>query len=108
VPVRRGAAAEEAQHAVGRGADLVPRARRDQDRVAAPDVRALAVDLDLAAALDEVVELLALAVVVALRRPARPERRLGEALVAGARGGEAEELADRAPVGRRERLRVVQ
>ena len=42
-----------------RRADLVPRARRDQDRVARPDPRSLAVDLHLAATVEQHVELLA-------------------------------------------------
>ena len=66
-----------------------------------PDGRELAVELHLARALLDVVELLGDAVVVALRLLARLERRLGEALVL-----RVEELADRGAVGRRERRAV--
>src|SRR5580765_1592607 len=103
VAVRRRAAAEEAQPLLP-GGDLVPRAGRDQDRVARGDGAAVAVQLHLTRAFDEVVDLLGFRVVVALRRLAGVERRLGEALVPDRRGGEAEQLADRAPVRGRERL----
>ena len=75
-------------------------------RVARPDVPPLAVDLHLAAPVEEHVQLLARRVVVALRRLPRLEPRLGEALVRRA-VRRVEQDANRAPVGRRERLGVV-
>ena len=70
------------------GADLVPGAGRDQDRIPRYDGPPLAVELHLARALDQVVDLLALAVVVALRRASRPGSvASGEALVTRGRVG---------------------
>ncbi len=103
--IRRRAAAEEPQ-LVAVGADLVPRAGRDQHGVADADRAAIAVQLHLPAALDDVVDLFRLGVVMPLGRLLGREGRLGEALVAHRRGRQAEELADRAPVGGRERLRL--
>jgi chromate reductase len=92
VRVGRRAATEEAQRLARR--DRVPRARRDQDRVARTDLARLAVDLHRAAALDDEVELLGAAVVVALRRGARRQRRLGQALVEHRRVRAVEQAAD--------------
>ncbi len=85
VPVRRRAAAEETERPVGRGADLVPGSRRNQDRVAGRDPRALAVHLHLADPLEQEVHLLGLSVVVALRGLPGVERRLGQALITDGR-----------------------
>src|SRR5436305_2334091 len=60
VAVGRRAAAQEADTVVA-GADLVPRAWRDQDRVAGRDPTARAVELHLAAAIEPEVDLRALA-----------------------------------------------
>src|SRR5437870_2502833 len=54
----RGCAATEEAAAFGPGGDPVARARRDQDRVFGADLRALAVDLHLGGALEQVVDLL--------------------------------------------------
>ena len=62
------------------GRELVPAARWDEDRVAWADLPSVAVDLELSAALDDQVDLLAACVVVAPGRGDRFERRLREAL----------------------------
>src|SRR5690349_24281284 len=95
VPVRGRAAAQEPQPLAASG-DLMPGARRDQDRIAGRDLTAVAVDLHLAPAVCQVVDLLRFGVVVALRGLARLESRLGEALVLHRRGRDPEQLADRA------------
>src|SRR5439155_19739416 len=102
-PVRRSAAAQEAQPSLRR-ADLVPRAGGNQDRVAGHDAGALTVDLHLSGALEDEVDLLALGVVVAVCRLSGPERRLGEALVRGRSRYEPEQLPDGRAVGSDERL----
>src|SRR6266540_4159699 len=78
VPVWRRAAAEETERPVGRGADPVPRARGNQDRVPGGDQRAFAVHLHLAGPLEQRVDLLGFPVVVALRGLPWFERRLGQ------------------------------
>src|SRR5690349_18700731 len=83
VGVRRRAAAEDAQLARAVVLERMPRARRDEHRVAAPDGARRAVDLHPAGALDDEVDLLRLRVVVPLGRLPRLERRLGEALQRG-------------------------
>src|SRR5262245_30008891 len=83
VRVRRRAAAEDAQLARAVVRQLVPRTRRDEHRVARAHARALAADLQLTGSLDDEVDLLRQAVVVALRRLVGLERRLGEALRVG-------------------------
>ena len=100
--VRRRAAAEEAQSLLA-GRDLVPCAGRDQDRVAVrpgggrrpapsrPSPRRGSRSPRSPRG-------------SGVPSPARPEGRLGEALVPDRRGGEAEQLADRAPVRGRERF----
>src|SRR5581483_9898664 len=105
VTVGRGAAAEDPEAPVARVAELVPDAGRDGDGVAGTDAGAVAVELEVALAFEDEVDLFGLGVVVALRRLAGLEGRLGEALVDGAAGREAAELADRAAVGGDERLR---
>ncbi len=59
--------------------------RRNQDRVAGRDPRALAVHLHLADPLEQEVHLLGLSVVVALRGLPGVERRLGQALITDGR-----------------------
>src|SRR5947209_2021216 len=81
VGVRRRAAAEDAQLAVAVVLERVPGARRDQGGVPRAHAPPLAVDLQLAGAFQDEVDLLGGAVVVACRRLARLERRLREALV---------------------------
>ena len=83
----------------------MPGSGRQQDRVARPDPGVPAVDLHLALALEDVVDLLGAGVVVALGRLPRCEGRLGEALLARASKLGVEQNADRAPVGGRERRR---
>ena len=104
VAVRRRAGAQEAETSVVAGADLVPRAGRDENRIAGSDVPPLALELHLARAVDNDVDLLALCVVVALRRLARLQRRLGERLLTRRRRPETVQLPDRAAVRGRERL----
>src|SRR3981081_3823632 len=84
VGVRRRAAAEEAQFAVAVFLQRVPGAGGDQHGVARADRLGVAVDLHPAGALQNEVDLLGGAVVVALRRLVGLERRLGEALHLGA------------------------
>src|SRR5438876_1415639 len=77
----------------------------DRDPVALTHAPTGAVELQLALALEDEVDLLRLGVVMALRRLARLQRRFGEALVDRAAGRQAAELADRAPVRSHERRR---
>src|SRR6185436_19007484 len=70
VPVRRGAAAEEAQRVGSGRADLVPRTGRDRDGISGLDLGRLAVDLHHPGPVEDEVDLLAVAVVVALGLPA--------------------------------------
>src|SRR5690349_8949632 len=100
VAVRRDAAAEEADG--GRGGELVPRARRDEDCVARADAAAVAVDLHVALALEHDVDLLRGAVLVPLRALTLPERRFRQALQR-----RVMELPNRRPVLRRERAQLV-
>ena len=85
----------------------MPGAGRDRDCLARAELDALAVQLHLGAAGGDEVDLLRVGVVVALRAAAGRESRLGEALQRRAAGRQAEELADRRAVLRRERLRGV-
>src|SRR6476661_2308706 len=102
VRVRRHAAAEEPELTGAVVFERVPGARRDERRVPRTDAASLAVDLEVAGALHDEVDLLGGAVVVALGRLARLERRLRETLKLG-----VVQLADRRAVLRRERLRPV-
>src|SRR5438105_5301003 len=83
--------------------ERVPGARRDEDRVAGTNPLRFAVDLELAGALRDEVDLLGAPVVVALGRLSGLERGLGEALRRG-----VVQLADRRAVLRRERLGAVE
>src|SRR6266436_505675 len=71
VRVRRHAAAEEPQLTVAVVLERVPGARRDQRRIPRADAASLAVDLEVARALQDEVDLLGGAVVMALGRLAR-------------------------------------
>src|SRR5437762_7806010 len=102
VGVRRRAAAEEAQLAVAVVLERVPRAGWDEGGVARAKAAPLTVDLEVAGALQDEVDLLGRAVVVARRGLARLERRLGEALEL-----RVMQLANRRAVLRREGLRPV-
>src|SRR6266849_426577 len=102
VRVRRRAAAEDPQLAGPVVLERVPRARRDQDCVARTKEARLAVELHLALTLEHEVDLFADAVIVALGRLPRLERRLGEALYV-----RLLQLADRRPVLRHERLHAL-
>ena len=75
------AAAEEPQLTVGVRPNLVPRARRDEDRIAGIDVALVTVDLHAARALQHDVDLLGARVVVAARAGPGRKRRLGKALL---------------------------
>src|SRR5690348_11520726 len=99
VGVRRRAAAEDAE--LGRAVvlELMPRARRDENRVAGADGAGVAVDLNAAGPFDDEVDLFRRAVVMPLRRLVRLERRLGEALRV-----RMEQLPDRRAVSRPERF----
>jgi len=93
VRVRRGAAAEKAE--VGCGANGVPCAGRDEDRVAGRDGRRFPIDFHFtSAALDEV-KLLACAVLVALGAASGRQLRFGETLIGNRRVGAVENAADR-------------
>src|SRR5882762_783815 len=78
VRVGRHAAAEEPELAVAVVLERVPGARTDECRVPRTYTASLAIDLEVAGALQDEVDLLGRAVVVALRRLARLERRLRE------------------------------
>src|SRR6476469_9855122 len=80
VRVRRHAAAEEPELTVAVVLERVPGARSDERRVPRTYAAPLAVDLQIARALQDEVDLLGRTVVVALRRLARLERRLCKAL----------------------------
>src|SRR5438270_1014714 len=102
VRVRRHADAEEPQLAVAVVLERVPRAAGDERRFAGPNVPPLAVDLELAGALQDDVDLLGRTVIVALRRLTRLERRLRKALKV-----RVVQLTDRRAVLRREGLRPI-
>jgi hypothetical protein len=78
--------------------DLVPRAGRDEDRIAGTDLARLALDLHLAAALEEDVDLLGARVVVALGGLPGCKAGLGETLVRGASERRIEQDPDRRAV----------
>src|SRR4029078_2569299 len=85
----------------------MPRAGRDEHRVAWADLARIALDFHLAPAVEEDVDLLGLRVVVALRGPARVQAGLREALVGGPAEGGVEQDSDRRAVERRECLGAV-
>ena len=100
--MQRRAAAEKPQRRVRAGDDLVPGTGRDQDRVTGTDAAAVAVDFHLAAAFKQVVQLLAVRVVMPLCLLPPREGGLRQGLVR-----RVHQFADRAPVLRRERLGAV-
>src|SRR5262249_62247395 len=102
VRVRRAPTPEAAHLARAVVLKRVPCSVRDQHGVAGPDSARVAVDLHPAGALEDEVDLLGRAVVVALGRLVGLERRLGEALL-----GSVVELADRRAGLRREGLCLV-
>src|SRR5215475_7613225 len=90
VGVRRRAHAQDAELTRPVVLERVPGAGRDEDRVARADAAGLAVDLELARALRDEVDLLGSRVVMPLCRLPRLEQRLGEAL-----RGRVVQLSDR-------------
>src|SRR6185437_4531747 len=102
VRVGRRTAAQDPELARAVVLERVPRTGWDQGRVPRSHALPVAVDLERAGSFQHEVDLLARAVVVALGRLARLERRLREALAL-----RVVELADRRAVLRRERLRPV-
>lgn len=77
--IGRGAAAEKAQ---GRGGpDLMPGACRNEDRIAGDDFFFHPIDFHDTAAFEQIIKLLAGAVVVAVRRATHRQRCLGQALL---------------------------
>jgi hypothetical protein len=79
VRIRRRAAAEKAQRF--RSLDRVPRARRDQDRIAWPDHATFAVEFYLARAFEDEIKLFRDLVIMPLCPAARRDARFCKALV---------------------------
>jgi 3-dehydroquinate synthase len=101
VGIRRRAAAEETQ-GFG-GGDLMPRFRRNQDRVSRPHFPFLAIDLHPARAFQNVVKLLAEPVVMPLGRNTGRKGRFRQTLVHHRRIGMVQEAPDRRSILGRER-----
>ncbi len=76
----------------------MPRAGRDEDRIAGADLARGSVDFHLCRSLEKKINFLAHPVVVALRESSRRKSGLGEALVADRRVGMVEDFADRRTV----------
>jgi hypothetical protein len=101
VGIRRRAATEKAERLCGR--DRVPRARRDEDRIARADRLAFAVEFYLARAFEDEIEFLRDPVIVPLRPASCGDARFCKALVLNGRIGAIENRTDSRAVFRDKR-----